>query len=182
MEINQKDFIRIKNYICKKLTDTYNKSGSLDSTLIIGTIDEIHISDMLKQLNEKKEKKKVVIDPLLNEAWNRFWSLWPATKSVPGTEYKSGAKMKSDEIKRYSKWVAAIESGKVSIEVMYRAADTYLQWAYEDSKRLGRNELQYRNGLEPWLNQEMYITFSQVTPPVKTTEKKQSIYNNSTDQ
>lgn len=141
----------------------------------------ITLDGYLKSQGEKKQKVKPVVSEVYKEAWKKFWNIWPSTKSVPGTEFKYGAKMKSDELKMYGKWVTAIESGKISIEMMYKAADSYLQWGYEDSKRNGRNELQYRNGLEPWLNQESYLTYMDVPVPKKVIEKV-TVYENSTDQ
>lgn len=109
----------------------------------------------------KKKKEKVVY----TEAWKKWWNTWPSTKSVPGTEYISGAKMKGAEDKMHDKWYNATNSGKISEDMMQYAAECYLQWAYEDSKRLGRNELHYRNGMEPWLNQEQYLIYGKIEKP-----------------
>lgn len=129
---------------------------------------------LVHQVNSGKKapKKKEPIGGKYKEVWSEFWNLWPSTKSVPDTQYKSGASMKKNEQKMYEKWLKAIESGKITIEKMYRAADCYLQWGYEDSKRLGRNELQYRNGMEPWLNGEVYLNYQWMEMPVKYVQKE----------
>ena len=129
-------------------------------------------------------KKKVKIqEPMMekDEEWSKFWKVWPATKSVPGTQYVSGAKMKSSEVKMRAKWANVVYNNKrISLENMQYAAECYLQWAYTDSKRLGRNELQYRNNMEVWLNQEQYLIYSTMEMPEQPKEKL--VYANSTDQ
>jgi hypothetical protein len=116
-----------------------------------------------------KRKKKV--EGKYIEDWKKWWELWPVTKSVPGTNYICGAKMRGSEQKMYEKWLAAIEAKAVTIEELYTAADSYLAWGYSDSKRKGRNELESRSGMEPWLNQKQYMIYKDLAKP----EVKQQI-------
>lgn len=190
MVIAQKDYDKIIQYVQQELlkqlmpmiySNQYPVEGVAKATLLslpaLCTLD-----NMLAATTEKKEKaKKVEVNPIYKEAWEQFWNLWPGTKSVPDTKFKSGAKMKSNEIGMYQKWVAAIETGKIGMEAMYKAANSYLQWAYEDSKKMGRNELQYRSGMDPWLNQEQYLIWMDVALPMKQVIKEK-VYENSTDQ
>lgn len=121
--------------------------------------------------SKKKVVKKPVGDQYVEE-WSIFWNTWPNTKSVPNTEYKSGAKMKADEPKMYKKWLSHVYSESTDnyehmIAKIQRAAEVYLQWAYYESINKGKNELQYRNGMEPWLNQAQYKLYADVPyPPV----------------
>lgn len=185
MQITEKDWKSVIQYVQDKLKgQLYNmaEEGTEDS---IG-VDEDSINSLqvtctlsryLEATKQKKERVKAPENDLYEDAWKQFWVLWPATKSVPGTEYKSGAKMKSSEVKMRAKWVQAIYNDKkITVEGMYKAAQCYLEWAYEDSKRLGRNEMHYRNNMEVWLNQSQYITYSQVEPPKKQEEVNE--YNN----
>lgn len=138
---------------------------------------EQYLVECVNKKGKKKEKK--LVEGKYAEEWKVWWQLWPTTKSVPGTTFKSGAVMKKDEQKMYSKWLAAIESGKITIPNMQYAAQCYLEWCYSDSKRLGRNEMQYRNGMESWLNGEMYLNYISLDMPAEIKDKK--VYQNSTD-
>lgn len=191
MQITEKDWQSITGYIkdemLKQLVPAVYGNGYPSDVVPKATILSIphlmKLSEFLVAIGEKKERIKAPEGDLYEDAWKQFWTLWPATKSVPGTEYRSGAKMKSSEVKMRAKWVQAIYNDKkITVEGMYKAAQCYLEWAYEDSKRLGRNEMQYRSNMEVWLNQEQYITFSQVAPPKKQTVERSPIYENSTDQ
>ena len=120
-----------------------------------------------KQQNKGKKIKKSKIEGQYKEEWAKFWNVWPSTKSVPGTNLKSGAVMKKDEAKMYAKWLSIIDSGKCTIEELQHSAECYLEWAYEESKKKGRNELQYRSGMEPWLNGGIYLTYKDMEMPIK---------------
>lgn len=74
--------------------------------------------------------------------------------------------MRGSEQKMYEKWLAAIESKSATIEELYTAADSYIAWGYSDSKRKGRNELESRSGMEPWLNQKQYLIYKTLPKPV----------------
>lgn len=133
------------------------------------------------QIQQGKVKaKKYNIKQFLTEDWKKFWNVWPSTKSVPGTIYKSGAKMKGMELKMHMKWCEAIEHEEITTEQMQYAAECYLQWGYVDSKRLKRNELLSRSGLEPWLNQSQYLIYKDIELPQEVMQEKK-VYQNSTD-
>ncbi len=115
--------------------------------------------------SQKGKRVKKPVEGKYIEEWNKFWNTWPSTKSVPDTQIRSGAPMKKNETEMYKKWLNAVENSPISIDSMQYAAESYLQWGYEDSKRLGRNELLSRNGMEPWLNQKVYLTYMEVPKP-----------------
>lgn len=145
---------------------------------ITGVMEKMNLEQFLADSGNKKERKKVVIDSDYKEAWEKFWTLWPGTKSVPGTAFKSGAKMKGNEEKMYQKWLEGIKI--IPAERMYYAAKCFLEWGYEDSKRTGRNELISRNGMEPWMNQKLYLIYKDKEMP--ETKKERKIYQNAVDQ
>lgn len=184
--MKQEVFDSIIKYIQKTLLEKEVGVGEgtvKDAMIWIDDVEELQATCryeqwLAEQVNNRKSKKKEkpVVSAEMQEAWKKWWNLWPATKSVPDTQYKSGAKMRGTEAKMMEKWVNAITSGKTTVARMHYAADCYLQWGYEDSKRLGRNELQYRNSMEPWLNGEMYINYADVEMPIKTKSSEEE-YN-----
>lgn len=175
--IKEAEFNSVVMYIKKKLLEQWEKYDVITATDMIRLPELAPYEQYLVTIVNAKKKapKKPVITSEYKEAWESFWKLFPSTKSVPGTSFKSGAVMKKNETKMFEKWLSAITSGKITIEKMYYAANCYLQWAYEDSKRLGRNELFHRNGLEPWLNGQVYLTYMDMEIPVIQEEKKQTI-------
>jgi len=188
MQITTNEWNDIVKYIQNKLlqqtevsrTATGIAKAVIPELTLIGTMSTLTLSDYIIASGAKKEKKKPVqIDNEYDQSWRLFWNTWPSTKSVPGTQYRSGAKMKGNEQGMYKKWLAAVVSD-ISIERMQYAAECYLQWAYTESINKGRNELEHRNGLEPWLNQSLYLNYADV--PMPPVAKQQIQYQNSTDQ
>lgn len=141
-------------------------------------IPELATYEGYKASQKGKKKEKPVVSEEMKVAWSTFWGTWPSTKSVPNTQYKSGARMKSGEAKMMQKWLDAIEGKKTTVQKMQYAAECYLAWGYYDSIKNGRNELIYRNALDVWLNGEMYINYSDVEmPPVVKKQEKSSEAN-----
>lgn len=184
--LKQEEFESIILWVQEKINgEKYEISWGIGDN--VSGINQNTINNLPKLLDytsyvESKGKKKVkkveAISAEYLEHWKDFWKLWPSTKSVPGTQFKSGAVMKKSEAKMMAKWHEAIKQGKISISSMNYAANCYLQWAYHDSIFKGRNELQYRNSMEVWLNGEVYLTYVDVPmPPTQNT----TIYQNSTD-
>jgi len=174
MQIAKKDFDKIVEHVKNRILDEINCSGVINPPIIVGVCEMITLEGFLDSIQEKKQrvKKEIVINEQYKAAWNKFWSTWPTTKSVPLTEYKSGAVMKKDEKKMYEKWCAVIECKGITIEQLQYATECYLEWAYTDSKRLGRNELQFRNGMEPWFNQSIYMNYIYREMPPKNQVQK----------
>lgn len=184
MATKEEEYNKIVLYIQQYLV--HNTMVAEDANEGYEVLSAGYIKNLQKDLpyqgyaESKGRGKKINIKQFLTEDWKKFWNTWPSTKSVPGTQYKSGAKMKGQELKMHEKWYNAIyEHEKITLEKMQYAAECYLQWAYEDSKRLCRNELHYRNSMEPWLNQEQYLLFKDVEMPIKS--KPVPVYQNSID-
>ncbi len=169
--MTEPQFNSVVSYISKKLQEQPLSAG----TISVSNLQEVITYQEWKE--EKKPRAKKPTGKYIDE-WNKFWSLWPATKSVPGTQYISGAKMKSDEQKMYDKWLAIVdgEGHDVAISNMYKAAECYLAWGYSDSIRKGRNELETRSGLEPWMNQKQYLTYYNIPMPQVVQTNKSSLY------
>jgi hypothetical protein len=133
----------------------------------------------------KMKKVKKPVEGKWSEEWQKWWNLWPSSKSVPNTQFKSGAVMKKDEQKMYQKWLEVVElnrsiggdTAEATIQSLYKAADCYLQWGYYDSIRKGKNELEVRSGMEPWLNQKQYLIYAtmEYPPTVKKPESHQMV-------
>lgn len=175
-KITSEQYNQVLEFIDKDLMT----KTSLKVEEIIDIKQRCSYDQYLESISVKKKVKKYNIKSLLTDDWRKFWAVWPSTKSVPGTMYKSGAKMKGMELKMHQKWSEALDSGRITKEKMQYAAECYLKWAYSDSKRMERNELQYRNGMEPWLNQEQYLLFMDLELPQDIVQEKK-VYQNSTD-
>lgn len=168
MAVTEKEYNSIIEYVYEYLNKTYEVNKEILAVDIVSLPGQCDYTDWKESIKGKKKKEKIVY----TESWKKWWNTWPSTKSVPDTEYTSGAKMKGAEEKMHDKWYNAISSGKITEEKMQYAAECYLLWAYEDSKRLGRNELHYRNGMEPWLNQDSYLIYmDRPLPTIKNIEK-----------
>lgn len=188
MQITTQEWVQLMKYISKELLKERMDMGEpgglrvngVSVPVIEGLPSWMKLEDYIADTGTKKERKKPVqVDTEYEQGWKKFWSTWPSTKSVPGTQYRSGAKMKGNEQGMYKKWLAAIVSN-ISVERMQYAAECYLQWAYTESISKGRNELEYRNAMEPWLNQSLYLNYADV--PMPPIAKQQVQYQNSTDQ
>lgn len=180
----EQEYNQIVSYIQQKLQDHVKDYcgivDAVDIRVVEALQEKLPYSSYIESISKTKGKNKGIhYSAFFTEDWKKFWSTWPSTKSVPGTQYKSGAKMKGAELKMHEKWYNAIESEKITVEHMQYAAECYLQWAYEDSKRLGRNELQYRNGMEPWFNQEQYLLFMTVEKP--KVQKQEAVHTTAVD-
>lgn len=191
---SEKEWNSIIEYIQQKLQERIYEI--VDSVMDAVSIDVLAKKDidnlqeiapyadwLVSAVNSKKKVVKKPVEGKYQQQWKAFWEIWPSTKSVPDTQFKSGAKMKSDEQKMYQKWLKLIECEGVgeqwAIDQVYKAADCYLKWGYYDSIRKGKNELEVRSGMEPWLNQKQYLIYANMEyPPV---QKKQVVYENSTD-
>jgi hypothetical protein len=180
MQVTSKEWQDVMTYVQKKLLDQIGNGDSISRITVIGVLQDITAEQYSADTHVVRGKRKPVqIDNEYDQSWRLFWNTWPSTKSVPGTQYRSGAKMKGNEQGMYKKWLAAVVSD-ISVERMQYAAECYLQWAYTESISKGRNELEYRNAMEPWLNQSLYLNYADVPMPPVT--KQQIQYQNSTDQ
>lgn len=185
------EFNKVVEYIQQKLielptvvvpvnyeNDIWNNIEAIPVTTV-QALERVTTYTGYKEQAKKSKKVKPAMSPEMKAAWDKWWNLWPATKSVPDTQYKSGAKMRGTEAKMMEKWLAVVNANGVvdhnlAIMQMYKAADCYLKWGYYDSIRKNRNELEGRSGMEPWLNQKQYLIYVDTEyPPVhkNTTEK-----------
>lgn len=124
----------------------------------------------------KKIKISIIqeVDSELERAWEAWWEIWPQTKSVEGTVYVCGKAMKKDKLAMRSKYMGIIASKVITVEQMKHAATVYIEGGKRDSIRRGRNEMEYLNGMEPWLNQKQYLNWMKMPMPV--TENKSSMF------
>ncbi len=181
MQCSKQEWDKLMKYISsellKQLVPAVYENGypmeGVPKATILSMPALISQEQFIVDTDTKREKRKVVVEVEYKEAWDKFWKLWPGTKSVPGTAFTSGAKMKGSEENGYKKWREAIKN--ITIEQMYYAANCYLQWGYEDSKRNGRNELLSRNGLEPWFNQKLYLVYMNKEMPEVQRKKFQKV-------
>lgn len=122
----------------------------------------------------KPSRKRVPATGEYGESWNRLWDLWPSmrTFTYKGRKFECQKPFKSNEALCMQKYIDILKTDKVSPEVIYRAAETALAWCMENSYRKGRNEMEFMNGLQPWLNQKQYRNWLEVAMPSRETEPK----------
>ena len=146
-------------YVKDKLVSQL-RDGKMDKVIIVGTIQDLTLDNYLQESGTKKERKKPqVTDNGVADKFNEFWAVWPSTKSIPGTRFRSGKSMKSDAEKMRYKFADIVRSGEVTADQLIHASRVYLELNKQDSIRNDRNEYEHINGMEPWLNQKKYLNY-----------------------
>lgn len=165
---------KIENKTTTKLRSIYWIKDNEITTLAQDTYYAI-INTEEPVAKSKAKVKAVTIPTKYDDAWSDMWNMWPSMRSFEwkGRKFVCNKPFKSNEQKLKLKYIATIENGDITAEQLNKAAKTALSWCMENSSRKGKNEMEYMNGMEVFLNQRLWKNWLNVEMPIVEDREKQ---------
>ena len=122
----------------------------------------------------KKGKVKKDVGELEGE-WKEWWKLWPSMRTFEyqGQKFICEKPMKKNMEKMKEKWLAIVTK-EITPGLLYKAAHKFLTSTMINSVRKGRNEMEFVNGMEPWLNQKQWRNWLE-TDIIEETQRMQKV-------
>ena len=128
-----------------------------------------------------KKRQKPQVSKELQGKWQELWKLWPSTNNFEykGKKFTGTKVMKKNEALCMQKWLNALKD--IEPDGIWLGAKVHLEYVKQASYKSGRNEMQYMNNLEVWLNGKVYMNWIGMQIPEEIQEQKKEVYENSTD-
>jgi len=169
MQITKSDFQKIMEYVRDALVDQLGLDGKITKPIIVGTLQDVTLEDVLNSLGEKKEKKKTVV--FEDNGFESFWKEYPASDnfSYKGMKFTGSRTLRSNKAIAYSLYCKMLSELKITKEEALEALTRHIDALKRESWESGNNKLTYlseiqvylRQGkIEPWLEIEKEQQYS----------------------